>query len=65
MGNCLHTPLYCHYCNGTADDEVYIVTITHDSIYGGKNICSLCYEQKVLEKHKFSMNEDILPICRD
>lgn len=65
MGNCAQTPLYCYYCKTVACDEVYIVTITHDSRYGGKDICSLCYEQKVLEKHKFSVNDDILPISRD
>ena len=62
MGNCSQKPLSCFFCNTMADNDIYIVTITHLGNYDGKNICSLCYEQKVLEKHKFNTVKEILPI---
>jgi superfamily II helicase len=63
MGNCNQKYIIkCDYCFSKPDKDVYIVTITHKGKYGGKNICSTCYEQKVLEKHKYNIDNNILPI---
>jgi len=62
MGNCIDNGINCHYCKTSPNDEIYIVTITCKGKFNGKNICSICYEQKVLEKHNLGINENILPI---
>lgn len=64
MGNCSQKPLKCFFCNNQANDDIYIVTITHKGKYNGKSLCSICYEQKVIEKHSFRTKNDILPIYR-
>ena len=62
MGNCSTKNIYCDYCHTKPSKNIYIVTITHNGRYGGKNFCSLCYEQKILEKHSFNMKNSILPV---
>ena len=63
MGNCNQKKIpKCFYCNNIPNKQIYIVTITHSGRMNGKDICSLCYEQKVLEKHNFNIKNKILPI---
>ncbi len=62
MGDCSGKLINCDYCHTIPNNNIYIVTITHEGKYNGKNFCSLCYEQKVLEKHSFKLDDSILPI---
>ena len=68
MGNCIKKQkeiIKCYYCESLPDDKIYLVTITHNGKYGGKNICSLCYEQKIIEKYLYKLSKEILPINRN
>ena len=55
----------CFFCRTKPDDNIYIATITHKGKYGGKNICSICLEQKILEKYETKKLSDILPNTYD
>ena len=63
MGNCNNKKIHkCFYCNTIPNKNIYIVTIIHEGKLNGKDICSICYEQKVLEKHLNNIKNKILPI---
>lgn len=64
MGNCSNKELQCFFCKTKPNGKIYVATINHPSkLYGGKNLCSLCLEQKVLEKYQMKPDcNDILPV---
>ena len=49
MGNCIPK---CIFCNNISTDDIYIAHIHHKGKYGNKYICSVCLENKFLEKYK-------------
>lgn len=62
MGNCGTKNSKCYFCNTIPSNDIYIVTISHIGPLNNKLICSLCLEQKIIEKQHLPNCTDILPL---
>ena len=62
MGNCGTKNSKCYFCKTIPTTNIYIVTISHQGPLNNKQVCSLCLEQKIIEKQQLPNCTDILPL---